>query len=49
MILRYTADSLLNLVEIAFVSEGVVLTAAVLSVWINRDTADLGKPANFPF
>lgn len=36
MILKYGADSLLNLVEIAFVSEGVVLTAAVLSVWFTR-------------
>lgn len=47
--LKYTADSLLNFVEIAFVSEGVVLTAAVLSVWINRDIVDLGQTANFPF
>lgn len=30
MILKYT-DSLLNLVEIVFVSEGVMLTSAVLS------------------
>lgn len=49
MILKYTADSLLNLVEIAFVSEGVLLTAAVLTVWINQDIVDLGKSANFPF
>lgn len=49
MILKYTALSLLNLVEIAFVSEGIVLTAAALSVWINQDIVDLGKPANFPF
>lgn len=37
MILKYGADSLLILVEIAFVSEGVVLTAAVLSAWVNQD------------
>lgn len=49
MILKYTADSVLNLVEIAFVSEGVLLTAAVLSVWINQNTVDLGKAANIPF
>lgn len=47
--LKYTTRSLLDLVEIAFVSEAVVLTAAVLSVWVNRHVVDLGKTANFPF
>lgn len=46
--MKYTVDLLLNLVEISFVSEGVGLTAAVLSVWIKGDVVDLGKPANFP-
>lgn len=35
--MKYRADSLLNLVEIAFVSEAVALTAAVLSLWVNQD------------
>lgn len=48
MILKYTVDSVLNLVEIAFVSEGVLLTAAALSVWIIQDTVDLVKAANVP-
>lgn len=39
-------DLLLNLVEISFVSEGVVLSAAVLSVRIKWDIVDLGKPVN---
>lgn len=37
MILKYRVDSLLNLVEIVVVSEGVALTAAVLSVWVRQD------------
>lgn len=41
--------SLLNLVEIAFVCEGVVLTAAVLSVRISWDSVVLGKTASFSF
>ena len=49
MILKYAAHLLLNLVEITFVSEGIVLTAAALSAWINQDIVDLGKTANFPF
>lgn len=49
VILKYAADPLLKPVEIAFVSEGAALTAAVLSVRVNPDIVDLGKPANFPF